>query len=147
MLLIRCARCGATNRVPPERVHLRARCGRCRSPLDAGPTGKPVELTAASFDATVLDSPLPVVVDCWAPWCGPCRALAPVLDAVAREYGGRAIVGKLNVDEHPAIAERYAVRGIPTLLFFAGGQLRDRLVGVQPAPVIRARLDALLAAA
>jgi thioredoxin 2 len=147
MSLIACPRCGARNRVPPDRAHLRARCGKCRTPLDAAPDGRPVDVSDASFEAEVLRATIPVLVDCWAPWCAPCRALAPVLDEIAREYAGRVRVAKLNVDENPAVAGRFAIQGIPTLLLFTGGQLRDRLVGVQPKPAIRARLEAALQAA
>jgi thioredoxin 2 len=141
---VRCGACGATNRIPPDKRHLRARCGRCHAPLALEPAS-PAPVTDASFDEVVLRSPIPVLVDCWAPWCGPCRALAPVVDALARAYGGRVRVAKLNVDENPAVAARYAIQGIPTLLLFEGGHLRDRVVGVQPRTALEARLDALLA--
>jgi len=102
-------------------------------------------VTDASFEDDVLRSPLPVLLDCWAPWCGPCRTLAPVIDALARAYAGRVRVAKLNVDENPGVAARYAVQGIPTLLLFDGGHLRDRLVGAQPRAILEARLEEMLA--
>jgi thioredoxin 2 len=102
-------------------------------------------VTDATFEAEVLRSPVPVLLDCWAPWCQPCRALAPTIDALARAYAGRARVAKLNVDENPATAARFAIQGIPTLLFFEGGRVQDRLVGVHPRPALEARLDAVLA--
>ena len=102
----------------------------------------PRVVTDISFEDDVLRSPLPVLLDCWAPWCGPCRALAPVIYALARAYAGRVRVAKLNVDDNPGIAARYAVQGIPTLLLF---DIRDRLVGAQPRAVLEARLDAVLA--
>ena len=141
---VQCGACGATNRIPPDQAHRRARCGRCHAPLGVEPA-EPRVVTDASFEDDVLRSPLPVLLDCWAPWCGPCRALAPVIDALARAYAGRVRVAKLNVDENPAVAARYAIQGIPTLLLFDGGHLRDRLVGVQPRAALEARLDALLA--
>lgn len=140
----RCGSCGALNRIPPHKRHLRARCGRCRVPLHAEPAA-PLVVTDASFDEDVLRTPMPVVLDCWAPWCGPCRALAPVIDALARSYAGRVRVAKLNVDENPGVAARYAIQGIPTLLLFEGGRLRDRLVGVHPRATLEARLESLLA--
>jgi thioredoxin 2 len=141
---VRCDACGVTNRIPPDHGHRRARCGGCHAPLAVEPAD-PRVVTAASFEEDVLRSPLPVLLDCWAPWCGPCRALAPVVDALARAYAGRVHVAKLNVDENPGVAARYAVQGIPTLLLFDGGHLRDRLVGAHPRAVLEARLDAVLA--
>jgi thioredoxin 2 len=143
-LTVRCARCGALNRVPAARAHQLARCGRCHGPL-AAPA--PLTVTDATFEATVLASPLPVLLDCWAPWCGPCRALAPVVEAIAAAYAGSVRVAKLNVDENPGVAGRFAIQGIPTLLFFEKGQLRDRLVGAHPRALIEERLRGLLAAA
>jgi thioredoxin 2 len=102
-------------------------------------------ITDVSFETDVLRSPLPVLLDCWAPWCGPCQALSSTIDDLARAYAGRVRVAKLNVPENPATAARYAVQAMPTLLFFDGGHLRDRLVGAHPRAVLKARLDALLA--
>jgi len=140
---VQCPACGATNRIPPEKAHRAARCGRCHAPLAVEP-GVPRLVTDASFEHDVLRSALPVLLDCWAPWCGPCRALAPVIDAVASEYAGRVRVAKLNVDDNPGVATRYAVQGIPTLLIFEDGQVRDRLVGVLPRAALEARLDSVL---
>jgi thioredoxin 2 len=141
---LRCGRCGAVNRIPPDKSHLRARCGRCRAPLHSEPA-EPRVVTEASFEEDVLRAPVPVLLDCWAPWCGPCRTLAPVIDALARSYVGRARVAKLNVDENPGVAARYGIQGIPTLLLFDRGHLQDRLVGVQPRATLEARLESLLA--
>jgi thioredoxin 2 len=141
---VRCTACGATNRIPPDKRHLPARCGRCHRPLAPEPAG-PRVVTDASFAEDVLRSPLPVLLDCWAPWCGPCRALAPIVDDLARAYAGRARVAKLDVDENPEVAARYAVQAVPTVLLFAGGRLRDRLVGGHPRAVLAARLETLLA--
>ena len=141
---VRCRACGTSNRIPSGKSHLRARCGRCRAPLDAEPAG-PLVVTDASFEEDVLRAPIPVLLDCWAPWCGPCRTLAPVIDALARAHAGRLRVAKLNVDENPGVASRYAIQSIPTLLLLDQGHLRDRLVGVQPRAALEARLEALLA--
>lgn len=136
-----CPSCGARNRVPAGRRVTDARCGRCHTPLTEA--AAPVVVTDVSFGDDVLRLALPVMVDCWAPWCGPCRTLSPVVDALARTYAGRVRVAKLNVDENPEVAARYAVQGIPTLLLFKDGVLRDRLVGLQSRAVLEARLDAL----
>ena len=93
---------------------------------------KTLTFTDAAFDQDVLNSDLPVLVDFWAPWCGPCRAMSPTVDAVAAEYEGRIKVGKLNTDENQATAMRYQVRGIPTLLLFKGGSVVDQRVGAMP---------------
>ena len=98
-------------------------------------------MTDATFTAEVERSPLPVLLDLWAPWCGPCQMLAPVLEELATEMAGRVRVAKLNVDENPAIATRFNVRGIPTLLVLKAGQEVDRIVGVQPKAEIARRLQ------
>ena len=146
---VRCSACGTVNRVPAERAGQPARCGKCRAPLidAAATTGTPVTVTDSDFDATVLRASAPVLVDCWADWCGPCHMLAPTIDALARDYAGRAVIAKLDVDANPVTAGKFDIRGIPTLLLFQNGRLVDRLVGVQPRTAIDARLRALLPAA
>ena len=101
-------------------------------------------VTDATFAREVLSSPLPVLVDLWAPWCGPCRIIGPVVERLAREYAGRLKVAKLNVDENPQTAAQFRVQGIPTLLIFRGGQVVDRIVGAMPEPALRARVEAVL---
>lgn len=137
-----CAACGAINRVPRARAGQPARCGKCRGPLAT--TVAPVEVSDATFQAVVTGAKTPVLLDCWADWCGPCHALAPTVDALARAWAGRVVVGKLDVDANPDIAARFDVRSIPTLLLFRGGRLVDRLVGVPPRASIDARLHALV---
>lgn len=105
---------------------------------------KPIIVTDASFQQDVLQSDLPVLVDLWAPWCGPCRMIAPVVEKLAGEYAGRLKVAKLNVDDNPQTAMNYQVQGIPTLLMFRGGQVIDRIVGAAPEPMLRGRVEAAL---
>ncbi len=104
----------------------------------------PVTVTDATFQRDVVESDLPVLVDLWAPWCGPCRMIAPVVEKLAREYAGRLKVAKLNVDENPQTALRFQVQGIPTLLIFRGGQVVDRIVGAAPEPQLRSRVESVL---
>jgi thioredoxin 1 len=105
----------------------------------AATDAKPVTLTDSNFDA-MINRPEPVLVDFWAPWCGPCRMVAPSVDQLASEFNGRAIVGKLNVDENPHTAGRYGVQGIPALLIFQNGRVVDQLVGAQPLSVLQQHL-------
>ena len=109
-----------------------------QDPLAADPG--PLTVTDATFSAEVERSPLPVLVDMWAPWCGPCRMIAPSLDELATEMAGRVRFAKLNVDENPTTASRFNVRSIPALLVFVGGREVDRIVGVQPKSEIAGRL-------
>ena len=90
------------------------------------------QVTDESFESEVLKAELPVLIDFWAPWCGPCKAIGPVVEDLAKEYGGRLKVVKMNVDDNPQTPSRYGVRGIPNLILFKGGQVRDQIVGAVP---------------
>ncbi|NNN06878.1 MAG: thioredoxin [Elusimicrobia bacterium] len=105
-----------------------------------------IKVTDATFEKEVLGSDKPVLVDLWAPWCGPCRALSPVVEELAKEYAGKAVVGKLNTDENPGTAAALRVSAIPTLVFVKGGKVVEQMVGVQSKAAIKQRLDALIAA-
>jgi thioredoxin 2 len=131
--------------VPAEKLAagLRPVCGRCKALL-ARPAA-PVTVTDATFAAEVEQSPLPVVVDLWAAWCGPCRTLAPIIEELASEMAGRLRFAKLNVDENPTTASRFNVRSIPTLLVLRGGREVDRIIGVHPKAALARRLEQLTA--
>lgn len=98
---------------------------------------EPIHVTDAAFEETVLKNSLPVIVDFWAPWCGPCRMVAPILDKIAKEQEGKLVVAKVNTDENPEWATRYGVQGIPTMLFVANGKIIHRQVGAMPEPILR----------
>ncbi len=98
---------------------------------------EPIHVTDAAFEQSVLKSTVPVIVDFWAPWCGPCKMVAPVLDKLAKEYAGRMIVAKVNTDENPEWAGKYGVQGIPTMLFVSGGKVVHRQVGALPERMLR----------
>jgi len=98
---------------------------------------EPVNVTDEAFEKTVLESSLPVVVDFWAPWCGPCKMVAPILDKIAKEYAGEMIVAKVNTDENPEWAMKYGVQGIPTMLLMYEGKIVNRQVGALPEPMLR----------
>ena len=105
---------------------------------------EPIHVTDAAFEKTVLQSTIPVIVDFWAPWCGPCKAVAPILDKIAKDLAGKVIVAKVNTDENPDWAMKYGVQGIPTMLFISGGKILHRQVGALPGPLLRQTVDTFL---
>lgn len=143
---VRCPSCGTRNRIPADRVDDRPKCGKCKRPIELGGlfTGKPAAVTDGTFAAEVLRSPLPVLLDCWAAWCGPCRMVGPVIDELAGQWKGRIKTAKLNVDENPQTAARFGIQSIPTLLVFDGGKLKDTLVGALPKQEIVRRMSPFL---
>jgi len=133
-----CLRCGAVNRVPRARVTDDPICGSCKQKLLPR---APVTVTDATWRAQVEQAPLPVLVDFWAPWCGPCRMVAPVLEEVARERGGKLIVAKVNVDENPRVAAQFQVRSIPNLVLVRGPLLVAQQAGALPKQQLEAWLS------
>jgi thioredoxin 2 len=144
-IILICGKCGAKNRVPSARINEGPVCGKCREPLDASAaSGVPVDVTDQSFDNEVMSNPGVVLVDCWAPWCGPCRMVAPILEQLAGEYGGRVKIAKLNTDENPVVSSKYGIQSIPTMLIFKNGAQVDRLVGALPKQEIERHLAAIV---
>lgn len=149
MPVIACKKCGSKNRVDPDSAvdHI-VKCGKCGSPLNLAPNpseaihNEPIIVTDNTFERDVLNARGTVLMDCWAPWCGPCRIVGPIMDRLAAEANGRYRVAKLNVDDSPKTAAQFQIQSIPTMLIFKDGKLVDRLVGALPKPAIAARLQA-----
>jgi thioredoxin 2 len=136
-VIARCPSCGKSNRLRYENLNRTIRCGNCHTNLP--PPGEPVDVPdAAAFDTIVQRTPFPVVVDFWAPWCGPCRMMAPELETAARDMAGRALVVKVNTDAVPELGERFSIMSIPTLAVFRQGREISRVSGVRPAADIEA---------
>ena len=131
-VLITCASCGIVNRLKYAALERATKCGKCQSALPF--PAEPVELTGAGlFDAVITGASVPVVVDFWAVWCGPCHMMAPELDKVAQRQAGRALVVKVDTDANPELSQRYQIRSIPTIAIFHAGREATRAAGVQPA--------------
>lgn len=107
--------------------------------------GKEVEITDGNFETEVVQSTVPVLIDFWAPWCGPCRMVAPIVAEIASEFEGKIKVGKINTDENQKIAARFGIMSIPTLMIFKGGEVKERIVGAQPKDAIVSKIDKVLA--
>lgn len=140
--IVRCAKCRTNNRVMASSLKTPV-CGKCRSPLTPS-RGEPVTITDANFGSMVEASSVPVLLDMWAAWCGPCRMIAPTINDLAAELAGRILVGKMDVDANPNTSQRFRVQSIPTLLVFKEGREVDRIVGLQSKEAIIRRLQPFL---
>ena len=136
MAIVRnCSSCGKPNRIPARHLADTGKCGMCKAPLD--PVSNPVEVGTADFDEIIRESKVPVLVDFWAPWCGPCRMAAPNVAQAAHDLAGRSVVLKVNTEEHPDLAERYKVRSIPFFAVFVNGRLQLQQAGLVDADTLK----------
>jgi thioredoxin 2 len=134
-VLVACSSCGTQNRLKYSSLERATKCGKCHAPLPF--PAAPIEVSgAALFDAAISQSSVPVVVDFWAIWCGPCRMMGPEIDKVAEHTAGRSLVLKVDTDANADLGQRYQIRGIPTIVIFSGGKEATRASGVQPAASI-----------
>jgi thioredoxin 2 len=140
--LFRCTSCRTRNRISSAHAGQQGKCGKCSAVLKTSELflQQPIMITDSNFEEKVLRSPIPVLVDCWAPWCSACTMVGPVISELAAEFKGRLRIGKLNVDANPRTSARFDTRSIPTLLIFDNGRLKDTLVGAMPKPEIVMRL-------
>jgi len=145
-LIVLCPHCQARNRIPREKLGHRAKCGKCGVSFTTTDqyASSPVQVTDATFSREVLQSPIPVLVDFWAPWCGPCRMIAPVLEELSQEYAGRIKIAKLNTDENQTTAAQYRIQGIPTMLLVKNGQVVDSVVGAIPKQALTNKIQQML---
>ena len=144
--LFRCPECGTRNNIPAAKIGTKAACGKCKAVMNTAELleDKAVTVTDGNFHTKVLKSPLPVLLDCWAPWCGPCKMMGPVLDELAREWKGRVRVCKVNIDENQMTANRFQVQSVPTLLVFDRGIQKDSMIGAVPKHQIVTKMASYL---
>jgi thioredoxin 2 len=143
-VLLRCSQCGAVNRVPPDRIALHPKCGRCKVHLEY--TRAPVDTTTQDFDREVLEWPGAVMVEFWAPWCGHCRTMAPVMEALAGERAGILKVVKVNIDQEQSLAARFGIRSTPTFYLYRHGDKLSDIAGALPKVHLEAWIDSSLLA-
>lgn len=126
---ITCPKCNATNRLPNDRLADKPKCGKCKTPIF---NGKPIELSSANVAAVINHNAIPVLVDCWAPWCGPCKTFAPIFEQAAAELEPKLRLAKLNTEKNQQIAARWKIQSIPTLILFKNGKESTRVSGAMP---------------
>lgn len=142
-IIIACRSCKTKNRIPLEKIKDKPICAKCKESL-AGIPYTPVTATDSTFHKEVTGFKGSVLVDCWAPWCGPCRSIAPMMEDLAREYAGSMKIVKINMDDNPETAAQYSIRSIPTMLLFKNGKLVDSIAGALPKSAIISKIEPLI---
>ena len=143
-LIVACPSCKTKNKMAAGKQHRGPRCGKCRAPLPMAGYAVPVELTDRDAAQVIREADLPLLLDLYSPNCGPCRTLAPVIDKLAHQFFGRAIIAKIDTSTNHLIAGRYGIRGVPTLIFFKNGQVVDQVVGALPEDALVAKLNSFI---
>jgi thioredoxin len=141
-MILTCPSCGRKNRSPAGKLAEVGRCGACKTEIS--PPGKPIDADPEIFREVTRDATVPVLVDFWAEWCGPCKMIAPILDEIATEYAGKVTVAKINVDENPKTPMKFSVRGIPTLILFKDGKAEGQKIGAVRKAELSTFLDGKL---
>lgn len=142
-IIISCPFCGTKNRIPTGKQHLNPKCGKCSKTIDTAYQAIPVELDDAEFQAFIAESSLPVMVDFYSKTCGPCKAIAPLVNHLSKEFLGKVIIAKLDTAKNPGTSMHYKIRGVPSLLFFKQGKLVDQIVGAPPENQLRQKLESM----
>ncbi len=144
MVIVQCDGCGIKNRIPENKQHLGPRCGKCGGRLDMHRFAVPVQLGDYDLQEFLISSRLPVMVDFYSPVCGPCRALAPLIDSLARRFVGELVIAKLDTSQNARSASLYDIRGVPTLVFFRGGKIVDQIVGAPAETLLVGKIKGLV---
>ncbi len=142
-IIITCSSCATRNRIPTIKQHLFPKCANCGTRLDAAHQALPVELNDTNFQSFIKEAALPVMVDFYSTTCGPCKAIAPLINSFSKEYFGKVIVAKIDTGNNPGTAMHFKIRGVPSLLFFVKGDLVDQIVGAPPENQLRQKLTSL----